>query len=183
MNDYKEYLKQRIKEKLKVIPDFPRKGIQFYDVSPLLLDSSTVEDVLELILGHFQSEKIQFDLVAGLESRGFLFGLPIALTREKGFVMIRKANKLPGPKISESYSLEYGEATLELSSEAISPGQRVLIVDDLIATGGSCQAACSLIRRAGGEVAGCAFLVELEGMGGRSRCDGHFFSVLSLPSC
>ncbi len=153
------------------IPDFPVKGIQFKDVTTLLKDSAAFNDAMDQLATPFADKGIE--LVAAVESRGFIFGAPVAYKLNAGFVPVRKLGKLPYDKINESYTLEYGAETLEIHKDACKPGQQVLIVDDLIATGGSARATISLIERLGGKVAGLAFLIELKFLKGRERLAGY----------
>lgn len=154
-----------LKEIIRTIPDFPQKGILFRDITPILMSGEyykiATDKMAELMCAS------DFDLIAGPESRGFLFGAPLAYVLGKGFIPVRKQGKLPGETISSSYALEYGEATIEIHKDAIAPGQKVIIVDDLLATGGTCAAMADLIKRAGGIVAGMCFLIELTALGGR----------------
>lgn len=159
-----------IDDYIRSIPDFPEKGIIFRDVTSVLQDA----DGLQLAIDSMQ-EKIQdidFDVVVGPESRGFIFGVPIAYNLHKAFVPVRKKGKLPCETISEEYDLEYGSAVIEMHKDAIKPGQRVVIVDDLIATGGTTEAMIKLVERLGGEVAGVVFLIELGGLSGREKLKG-----------
>lgn len=160
-----------IDDYIVTIPDFPEPGILFRDVT------SVVQDPDGLQLAVIEMEKllndVDFDLIAGTESRGFVFGMPLAYELGKGFVMVRKKGKLPRETISRSYALEYGTDTLEIHKDAIKPGQRVVIVDDLIATGGSAEAACKLVEDLGGVVAKVIFLIELKGLNGRKKLEGY----------
>lgn len=155
--DYKKYIAS--------VPNFPIEGILFRDITPLIQDgvafNCACKDMAEY------AKKVGANLIVGPESRGFLFGCPVAFQLGIGFVPIRKPNKLPRPSISESYSLEYGKNTLCIHEDAIKTGDKVVIVDDLLATGGTIQAAINLVRRLGGEVVGTAFIVELEDLHGR----------------
>jgi adenine phosphoribosyltransferase len=153
------------------VPDFPVKGIQFKDHTTLIKDGRAFREAVNQLAGPFKDERI--DLVAAVESRGFIFGAPIAYLLGAGFVPVRKLGKLPSDKINESYTLEYGAETLEMHVDAVRNGQRVLIVDDLIATGGSSRATINLIERLGGQVAGLAFLIELKALNGRERLAGY----------
>lgn len=162
---------KKLEEYVLSIPDFPEKGIIFRDVTSVLQDA----DGLQLAIDTMQ-EKIQdleYDVVVGAESRGFIFGTPIAYNNKKPFVLIRKAGKLPRETVSVSYDLEYGQATIEMHRDSIRPGQRVLIVDDLIATGGTTEAMIRLIEQLGGEVAGIVVLIELAGLKGREKLAGY----------
>lgn len=153
------------------IPDFPVKGIQFKDVTTLLKDGPAFNAAIDQLVEPFKGKGI--DLVAAVESRGFIFGAPVAYHLQAGFIPVRKLGKLPYEKINESYTLEYGAETLEMHKDACLPGQKVLIVDDLIATGGSARATINLVERLGGQVVGCAFLIELTFLQGRERLAGY----------
>lgn len=156
---------------IRDVPGFPKPGIVFKDITPLLADHAAMQETICLLLSPFKDEKI--DVVCGIESRGFIFGSLMAEKLGVGFVPIRKAGKLPAETIAESYELEYGNATIEIHSDAIKPGQRVLMVDDLLATGGTMAAACRLVERLGGEVVGCPFVVELTFLPGRKVLDKY----------
>jgi adenine phosphoribosyltransferase len=171
-------LESRIKSAIRDVPDFPKEGILFKDVTTLLLHPQLSNQVLDALAECYRD--VPLDAVAGIESRGFLFGNALALRLDKPFVMIRKAGKLPAEKISHSYDLEYGSATIEIHRDAVTPGQRVLIHDDLLATGGSAEAAAKLIFGADATVAGFSFLVELGFLGGRSRLQAIHPEILSL---
>ena len=156
---------KKLEDYVLSIPDFPEKGIIFRDVTSVLQDA----DGLRLAVDTMQDKvkDLDYDVVVGPESRGFIFGMPIAYNNRKPFVLIRKAGKLPRETVSVSYDLEYGKATIEMHKDSIKPGQKVLIVDDLIATGGTTQAMIQLIEQLGGEVAGIVVLIELAGLNGR----------------
>ena len=161
---------------IRNVPDFPKPGIQFKDITPLLSDSELLAKVIAHFHDHYASKKI--DVIVGVESRGFLFGIPLALSLGVPFVPARKKGKLPADKIEYSYDLEYGSATLEMHRDAITAGQRVVIIDDLLATGGTANATGQLVQQLGGEVASFAFVIELGFLNGRQAigdCD-----VLSL---
>lgn len=162
---------KKLEEYVRSIPDFPEKGIIFRDVTSVLQDA----DGLRLAVDTMQErvEDLEFDVVAGPESRGFIFGMPIAYNLNKPFVLIRKKGKLPCETVSEEYELEYGTATIEMHKDSIKPGQKVLIVDDLIATGGTTEAMIRLIESLGGEVVGIVVLIELAGLNGRSRLNNY----------
>jgi adenine phosphoribosyltransferase len=153
------------------IPDFPVKGIQFKDVTTLLKNADAFDQAIEEMASPFADKQIE--LVAAVESRGFIFGAPVARRLHAGFVPVRKLGKLPYNKITESYTLEYGAETLEMHADACLPGQKVLMVDDLIATGGSARATISLIERLGAQVAGLSFLIELKFLKGRERLSAY----------
>ncbi len=162
---------KKLEEYVVSIPDFPEEGIIFRDVTSVLQDA----DGLQLAIDTME-EKIKdldFDVVAGPESRGFIFGTPIAYNNKKPFVLIRKAGKLPRETVSISYDLEYGSATIEMHKDSIRPGQKVLIVDDLIATGGTTEAMIRLIESLGGQVVGVVVLMELAGLNGRDKISGY----------
>lgn len=167
-----EHLKALVRE----IPDFPIPGILFRDVTPLLRDPRGLPEVVEILAGTYRGAGI--DLVAGIESRGFIFGAPLAIRLGAGFIPVRKPGKLPAEKVSREYALEYGTNVLELHADAVEPGQRVLLVDDLLATGGTAAASAHLIEALGGEVAGIAFVIELEFLEGRRLLEGY--DVVSL---
>jgi adenine phosphoribosyltransferase len=154
---------------IRVIPDFPIEGILFRDITTLLQDPKALRLAIDEL--HRQIRGLGVDVVVGMESRGFIFAAPLAYLLGVGLVPVRKLGKLPGETLSVEYELEYGTNTLEIHRDAISPGQRVLIVDDLLATGGTVLATLDLVRQLGGEVAGAAFLIELEELGGRARLD------------
>lgn len=162
---------KEIKDYIRSIPDFPEPGIIFRDVTSVLQD----KDGLKLAIESMQDllVDIDFDVIVGPESRGFIFGVPIAYNLNKAFVPIRKKGKLPCETISMDYDLEYGKATIEIHRDAIVPGQRVVIVDDLIATGGTIEAITKLIEALGGVVVKIIFLLELKGLNGRDRLDGY----------
>lgn len=162
---------KKLEEYVRSIPDFPEEGIIFRDVTSVLQDA----DGLQLAIDTMQEKikDLEFDVVAGAESRGFIFGTPIAYNNHKPFVLIRKKGKLPCETIEMEYDLEYGKATIEMHKDAIKPGQKVLIVDDLIATGGTTEAMVKLIEQLGGEVVGLVFLMELAGLKGRERLKGY----------
>jgi len=160
-----------LEEYVTAIPDFPEKGIIFRDITTILQD----ENGLKLAIDGL-AEKLDgtdYDLIAGPESRGFIFGTPLAYRVGKGFVMIRKKGKLPRETISEEYELEYGKACIEVHKDAIKPGQKVVLVDDLIATGGSAAASIKLIERLGGKVVKVLFVIELKGLKGRDKLKGY----------
>jgi len=152
------------------VPDFPRPGILFRDITPLLRDARALRSVVERLAEHFAGREVA--AVAGIESRGFIFGSALALELDAGFVPIRKLGKLPAETVGRAYALEYGEAHLEVHRDAVSPGERVLLVDDLLATGGTAGAALELLREVGAEVVAAAFLIELTELGGRAHLPG-----------
>ena len=158
---------KRVEDYIRTIPDFPEPGILFRDVTTLFQDPRGFRLAVDQLLAPFVGTEI--NKVAGLEARGFILGGAVAHQLSKGFVPIRKAGKLPADVISEDYTLEYGTATMEVHRDAIEPGERVLVVDDLLATGGTAEAGIKLIERLGGVVAGCAFVIDLPDLGGTKR--------------
>ena len=162
---------KKVEDYVRSIPDFPEPGIIFRDVTTILKDADGLHLAIDQILDMLRD--VDFDLVVGPESRGFIFGVPVAYAMHKGFIPIRKKGKLPCETISEEYDLEYGSAVIEMHKDAIQPGQKVVIVDDLIATGGTTEAMIKLIESLGGEVAGIVVLIELAGLKGRERLSGY----------
>ena len=162
---------KKLEEYVKSIPDFPEKGIIFRDVTSVLQDA----EGLHLAIDQMQEklEGVDFDVVLGPESRGFIFGVPIAYNMHKAFVPVRKKGKLPRATISQTYDLEYGTATIEIHKDAIQPGQKVVIIDDLIATGGTTEAIIKMVEELGGEGVKIVFLMELAGLKGRERLSGY----------
>ena len=156
-----------LRARIREVPDFPKPGILFYDITTLLRDPAAFAEVIDRMADAVAGERI--DLVVGMESRGFIFAAPLAYKLGAGFVPVRKLGKLPAETIEVEYDLEYGTATLEIHRDAITAGQRVLIVDDLLATGGTVLGTIELVRRLGGEIAGLSFMVELTALGGRDR--------------
>ena len=162
---------KKIEEYVRSIPDFPEEGIIFRDVTSVLQDGDGLHLAIDLMQEKISD--IDFDVVVGPESRGFIFGVPIAYNLHKPFVPVRKKGKLPCETIEREYELEYGTATIEMHKDSIKPGQKVVIVDDLIATGGTIEAIIKLIEELGGEVVGIVFLMELEGLKGREKLEGY----------
>ncbi len=162
---------KKLEEYVRSIPDFPEKGIIFRDVTSILQDA----DGLQLAIDTMQEKvkDLEFDVIAGPESRGFIFGMPMAYNLHKPFVLIRKKGKLPCETVSVEYALEYGTATIEMHKDAVKPGQKVLIVDDLIATGGTTKAMVDLVESLGGKVVGIVVLMELAGLEGRKKIPGY----------
>jgi adenine phosphoribosyltransferase len=158
---------EQIKRLIRTIPDFPKRGIEFRDLTTLFLDPQGFRAVVDRLAERYRGEDI--DMLVGVESRGFILAAPLAIALGKGFVPVRKPGKLPGPKIGVEYTLEYGVDRLEIHTDAVTKGMRVLMVDDLLATGGTMEAACRLVEQAGGYVMGCAFVVELPALKGRER--------------
>ena len=165
-----------LKEKIIEFPDFPSKGILFRDISPLLRDPETISFIVNEFSRHYKSTEV--DLLAGIESRGFPLACALALKYNKGMIMIRKQGKLPGRTEKASYNIEYGNATMEIQTDAVKSGQRVLICDDLLATGGTAKAAASLVEKIGGRVAGFAFIVELTELKGSEVIKNYKYESL-----
>lgn len=171
---------KKLEEYVRSIPDFPEEGIIFRDITSVLQDKDglrlAIDDMQETLKG------VDFDVVIGPESRGFIFGVPIAYNLNKAFVPVRKKGKLPCETVEMEYELEYGSAVIEIHKDAIKPGQKVVIIDDLIATGGTIEAITKLIKQLGGEVVKIVFLMELEGLKGREKLTGYDVeSVISYP--
>lgn len=156
-----------LSEHVRDIPDFPKPGILFKDITPLLADSTALRVSIEVLAD--KCRDLRPDVVVGIESRGFLFGVPLAMALGAGFVPVRKPGKLPYKRARIEYALEYGSDALEMHEDAVTPGQRVLVVDDVIATGGTARATCQLIRQAGAEPIACAFLIELSFLDGGAK--------------
>jgi adenine phosphoribosyltransferase len=162
---------EHLKSKIRHVPDFPKAGILFYDVTTLLQDPSGFREAVDAVSAPFALGSV--DVVVGIESRGFIFGAAVADKLGAGFAPVRKPGKLPSTTIKASYELEYGTDSLEMHDDAVSSGQRVLIVDDLLATGGTARATMSLVKRLGGRVHAFAFLIELAALNGRQRLEGE----------
>ncbi|MCM1102472.1 MAG: adenine phosphoribosyltransferase [Clostridium sp.] len=162
---------KKLEEYVVSIPDFPEEGIIFRDVTSVLQDAEGLQLAIDTMQGLVKD--LEYDVVVGAESRGFIFGTPIAYNQKKPFILIRKKGKLPRETVSMSYELEYGTATIEMHKDSIKKGQKVLIVDDLIATGGTTEAMIKLVEQLGGEVVGVVVLMELAGLKGRERISGY----------
>lgn len=170
-------LAEAVERTIRNVPDFPKPGIQFKDITPVLASPRLLQDVVNWVAGTVAGEQV--DVVVGMESRGFIFGAAVAPQIHAGFVPARKVGKLPWNTESVSYDLEYGQATLEMHTDAIQAGDRVLIVDDLLATGGTAAATVDLVRKLGGTVVGCVFMLELSFLGGRAKIDAPIQSLLT----
>lgn len=169
---------ENVKAKIRAVKDFPKEGIIFRDITTALKEPEVLKEMIDYMCEQFKDTKI--DYIAGIESRGFIFGMPMAYKLNAGFVPIRKPNKLPAATLSEEYALEYGTDKIEIHADAIEEGANVLIVDDLLATGGTAEAACKLIKKTGGNLVGIAFLIELEALKGREKFDKNLKIVSML---
>ena len=167
----KPIIEAQLKSKLRVIPGWPKKGVNFVDITTLLKDAEAFRSVIDILTEHFARQKI--DAVVGIEARGLMLGSPIAYNLGLGFVPARKKGKLPAEKYTMEYTLEYGAEYIEMHTDGLSPGQRVAIIDDLLATGGTAEATAKLVEKLGGAVAGFGFLVELDFLHGRDRIKNY----------
>jgi adenine phosphoribosyltransferase len=171
-------IEDKIKNVIRDVPNFPKEGIIFKDITPIMMDAQLSNEILDHLVELYKNESI--DVIAGIESRGFLFGYPLAMRLGIPFILIRKKGKLPYEKISHSYDLEYGSATIEMHTDAIQSGQRVLIHDDLLATGGSAEAAAILVEKTGGKVASFNFLVSLDFLNGAEKLNRFSDKIINL---
>jgi adenine phosphoribosyltransferase len=169
---------QYVREHVREVPDFPKKGILFLDVTTIVKDAKAFNMCIDFLYEKFKDENI--DYVAGIESRGFIFGAPLACKLNAGFVTVRKPNKLPADTIKETYDLEYGTDTIEMHADAVKAGDRVLVIDDLLATGGTAAAACNLVKKAGADVVASAFIIELDPLKGREKIEASGVNVVSM---
>jgi adenine phosphoribosyltransferase len=170
-------MNEELLRKIRTVPDFPKKGIMFRDITTLIRDNRAFRKTIDLLAERYKHAGI--DKVVSVESRGFIFGAPLAYVLHAGFVPIRKPGKLPAAVTRQEYSLEYGTDVIEMHTDAIDPGEKVLLLDDLLATGGTIRAACDLVQRSGGEIVGLAFLVELSFLHGRDRLKEYdVYSIL-----
>jgi len=169
---------ERLRSLIRDVPDFPQPGVVFKDITPLLADEAAFSSVIDVIVVHFGRGNV--DKVVGIEARGFILASPVAYHFGAGFVPVRKVDKLPWETEGESYELEYGSETLEIHKHALIPGERVLIVDDVLATGGTARATAALVERLGAKVVGIACLIELSFLKGREKLEGYdFYSLIS----
>ncbi len=164
-------MSKKLEEYVVTIPDFPEPGIMFRDITSVIQDPDGLKLAVDGLAGLLKDT--EFDLIVGPESRGFIFGVPVAYLTGKGFIPVRKKGKLPRQTVSQKYDLEYGQAEIEMHTDAIKPGQKVVIVDDLIATGGSAEAAAKLVEKLGGQVVKMIFVMELAGLEGRKKLQGY----------
>ena len=171
-------MNKKLEDYVRSIPDFPEKGIIFRDITTVLQD----KDGFQLAINKMQQELegVAFDTILGAESRGFIFGAPLACKLKAGFVTVRKPNKLPADTIKETYDLEYGTDTIEMHADAVKAGDRVLVIDDLLATGGTAVAACNLVKKAGADVVASAFIIELDPLKGREKIEASGVNVVSM---
>lgn len=169
-------IETRLKTYIRDVPDFPEPGILFRDITPLLGDAAALRLSIDALTEPFRG--LQIDHIVGIESRGFLFGIPMAYLLNIGFIPVRKQGKLPGKTIAVEYSLEYGKNVMEVHADAVQPGQRVVIVDDLLATGGTAAASIKLMEQIGAQVVGLAFAIELTALNGRELLGDHAFHIL-----
>ena len=169
-----------IKSKIRSIPDYPKKGIMFRDITTLIKDPVGFRLMVDMFTQRYITDVVRYDVIVGIEARGFIMGGALSYTLGKGFVPIRKLGKLPAEVVSQEYSLEYGVDTIEIHKDALLPGTRVLVVDDLLATGGTALAAAALIEKLGGVVAELAFIVNLPDVGGEQKLRDKGYSVFSL---
>ncbi|MBE7704162.1 MAG: adenine phosphoribosyltransferase [Cyanobacteria bacterium SIG28] len=167
-----------VRENVRQVPDFPKPGILFLDITTATKDAKSFQLSLEYLYDQFKDEKV--DYIAGIESRGFIYGAALAARLGVGFIPIRKPNKLPADTVKESYSLEYGTDTIEMHRDAVKEGDRVVIIDDLLATGGTAVAACNLVKKVGGDVVAAAFIIELDPLKGREKIEAKGVKVVSM---
>ena len=167
-----------ISELIRTIPDYPKPGIMFRDITTLLSHPEGFRHTIQLLVDRYKHQKIDF--IAGIEARGFILGAPLAASLGKGFIPVRKSGKLPGKTMSQSYELEYGTDQIEIHADAFTRGSKILLVDDLIATGGTAEAAAKLIERSGGEVVECCFVIDLPDLGGTKKLESFGKKVFTL---
>ncbi len=169
-----------IKSKIRTVPDYPKKGIMFRDITTLLKDPEGLKEVIDTLAQRYSDKKYRFDTIVGIEARGFIIGSALAYALGKGFVPVRKPGKLPAETISMEYNLEYGTDKIEIHTDALTRGQTVLLVDDLLATGGTALAAASLIEKIGAKVEEISFIVDLPDVGGRKRLQNKGYNLFFL---
>lgn len=170
--------KEQLRDTMRIIEDFPAKGISFKDITTVLQDPEAFHSMVDVLAEELQD--VEYDAIIGVEARGFIVGAPVAYAMNKGFLMARKPGKLPGNLLTQNYALEYGEAEVQLDRDSVQKGQRIVVLDDLLATGGTALATCQLVERAGGEVAQVVFLTELEDLGGRTKLEEAGYTVKSI---
>ena len=167
-----------VREHVRIVPDFPKKGIMFLDITTAIKDAKAMQMMTDFLYEKFKNENV--DYIAGIESRGFIFGAALAYKLGCGFITIRKPNKLPAKTIREDYTLEYGTNSIEIHEDALNAGDRVVVIDDLLATGGTAIAACNLIKRIGAEIVSTAFIIELDPLKGREKIEEKGYKVVSM---
>jgi adenine phosphoribosyltransferase len=167
-----------VKSRIRTVPHYPKQGVMFRDITTLLKDPVGLRVTVDELVRRYQD--VSIDKIAGIESRGFIVGAPLAFALGKGFIPIRKQGKLPAETIGHDYELEYGSDRIEIHTDAIDQGEKVLLVDDLIATGGTAEAACTLIAKMGGKIVECCFIIDLPDIGGRARLEKHGYKVFAL---
>jgi adenine phosphoribosyltransferase len=167
-----------IKSRIRTVPHYPQSGVMFRDITTLLKDATGLQLAVKSLADHFRHQAI--DRVAGIEARGFILGAAVAYDLGVGFIPVRKKGKLPAQTVGQDYALEYGTDRIEIHTDAIAPGESILLIDDLIATGGTATAACTLIARMGGQIQGCGFVIDLPDLGGRQRLEKQGHSVFAL---
>ena len=173
LDDYKY-----VRDNVRMVPDFPKKGILFLDITTAVKDAKAMQIMTDYLYNEFKDKKV--DYIAGIESRGFIFGAALAYKLGCGFITIRKPNKLPAKTIREDYTLEYGTNSIEIHEDAVKAGDKVVVIDDLLATGGTAIAACNLIKRVGAEVVSTAFIIELDPLKGREKIETAGYEVVSM---
>lgn len=167
-----------LKSKMRIIEGFPKEGISYKDITTVLQDPEALQEMTRVLVEALKD--IEYDYILGIDARGFIVGVVVALAAKKGFLMARKPGKLPGNLVQESYALEYGEATIELDVDSVPKGSRIVVMDDLLATGGTALAACRLVEKAGGQVVAVEFLTELTELGGREKIEEAGYPVISI---
>lgn len=167
-----------VRNTIRIVPNFPKEGIMFLDITTAIKDAKAMQMMVDFLYEKFKNEGV--DYVAGIESRGFIFGAALAYKLGCGFITVRKPNKLPAKTIREDYTLEYGSNTIEIHEDALKPGDRVVVIDDLLATGGTAIAACNLCKRVGAEVISTAFIIELDPLKGREKIETAGYKVISM---
>jgi adenine phosphoribosyltransferase len=173
-----DYFSQSIKQAIRTVPDWPKPGVQFRDITTLMSDARVFRQLIDAFVLQYADQPV--DAVVGIDARGFILGAPLAYQLNTGFIPVRKQGKLPFDTLEEAYELEYGQGVLQIHADALSPGQRVLVIDDLIATGGTLQAACALVQRLGAQVLECAAIVDLPDLGGSKALTQAGFKVRTL---
>ena len=177
-NNHKQSIAMPIKSRIRTVPHYPKSGVMFRDITTLLKDATGLQLTVKSLADHFRNQAI--DRVAGIEARGFILGAAVAYELGLGFIPVRKKGKLPAEVVGQDYALEYGTDRIEIHTDAIANGESILLIDDLIATGGTAAAACALIQSMGGNVQGCGFVIDLPDLGGRQLLEQLGYSVFSM---